>query len=86
MFTSAQATRNAHYLLDMLELDIPVAEGAAEPYAIDDFEPSAHVHGSEGFGHIVDISTDRTPHHESAAEFLVRMAREHKGETGHRGP
>lgn len=75
-----QATRNAHYLLDMLELDIPVAEGAAQPHAIDDFKPSDHVHGPEGFGHLVDIRTDRTSHHESAAEFLVRMAREHKGE------
>lgn len=75
-----QATRNAHFLLDMLELDIPVAEGAAQPYAITDFKPSAHVHGPEGFGHVVDIRTDRTPHHESAAEFLVRMAREHRGE------
>lgn len=75
-----QATRNAHFLLDMLELDIPVAEGAAQPYAIKGFRPSAHVHGPEGFGHVVDIRTDRTPYHESAAEFLVRMAREHRGE------
>lgn len=75
-----QATRNAHYLLDMLDLDIPVAEGAAGPHAIADFAPSAHVHGQEGFGHVVDIATDRMPHHETAAEYLVRMAREHKGE------
>ncbi len=75
-----QATRVDPVFTDMLELDIPVAEGAAGPYAIDDFKPSAHVHGPEGFGHVVDINTDRVPHHENAAEFLVRMAREHKGE------
>ena len=75
-----QATRNALYLTELLGADIPVAQGAGEPYDFPDFTPSAHVHGREGFGDVVDIPVKREPVDETAAQFLVRMAREHKGE------
>ncbi|MCL6282570.1 nucleoside hydrolase [Ruegeria sp. 2012CJ41-6] len=75
-----QATRNANYLVDFLGADCPVAQGAAAPYEMTGFKPSAHVHGPEGFGDHIDIATTRAPIDESAAEFLVRMARENPGE------
>ncbi|MDP5219177.1 nucleoside hydrolase [Ruegeria sp. 2205SS24-7] len=75
-----QATRNANYLMEFLGADCPVAQGAAEPYEITGFQPSAHVHGPEGFGDHVEIETERAPIAESAVEFLVRMARENPGE------
>ncbi|MEX0350605.1 MAG: nucleoside hydrolase [Paracoccaceae bacterium] len=75
-----QATRNANYLMEFLGADCPVAQGAGAPYEISGFKPSSHVHGSEGFGDHVEIETKRAPIDESAAEFLVRMARENPGE------
>lgn len=75
-----QATRNALYLTEMLGPKTPVAGGAAEPYNFPEFHPSKSVHGDEGFGDVVDIQPTRTALAESAPEFLVRMAREHRGE------
>lgn len=75
-----QTTRNALYLAEMLETDLPVARGAGQPYDFPNYEPSTFVHGPEGFGDLVDIETNRTPVQESAAEFLVNQARLHKGE------
>jgi inosine-uridine nucleoside N-ribohydrolase len=75
-----QATRNAGCLLDVLGANYPIAEGAQSPLEIAQFKPSAHVHGSEGFGDYVNIATSRQPVQESASEFLVRSAREHPGE------
>ena len=46
-----QATRNALRLLDWCGLDeVPVHKGAGAPSVLPPFEPSAHVHGDEGFG------------------------------------
>ena len=75
-----QSSRNARYLLNLLGYDCPVAEGAALPYGEDTYEPSANVHGSEGFGAIADIPEIGQNADESAAAFLVRMARAHPGE------
>lgn len=75
-----QSTRNALYLAEMLEADLPVAQGAAQPYDFPEYEPSTFVHGEEGFGDLVDIETSRAPVQETAAEFLVNRARAHKGE------
>lgn len=76
----AQATRNALYLTEVLGIDIPVARGAERPYDFPEFKPSTHVHGPEGFGDVIDIPTTLDPVAESAAAFLVRQARTHKGE------
>lgn len=76
-----QATRNALRLLEWAGLDhVPVAQGASTPRALPAFPPSFHVHGAEGFGDLPAETPKTRPLDESAAEFLVRMAREHKGE------
>lgn len=75
-----QSSRNARYLLDFLGTKCPVAEGAALPYGATDYQPSANVHGDEGFGAIADIPEIGQNEAENAATFLVRMARENVGE------
>lgn len=79
--TIEQATRNALRLLEWADLsDIPVAQGAKKPRALPAFPPSHHVHGDEGFGTLPAETPKGQANSESAAEFLVRMARAHKGE------
>ncbi len=75
-----QSSRNARFLLHKLGLDAPVAEGAACAIGQDTHAPSEHVHGPEGFGDITEIPEIGVNHPKSAAEFLVDMARRHKGE------
>jgi len=75
-----QSSRNARYLLDFLGTSCPVAEGAGLPYGATKYEPSANVHGDEGFGAIADIPEIGVNAEEDAASFLVRIARENKGE------
>lgn len=75
-----QASRNALVLAEMAGQQIPVATGAGQPLVLPPFQPSKHVHGDEGFGDLAAITPKGAPLAESAPEFLVRMAREHKGE------
>ncbi|WP_050603497.1 nucleoside hydrolase [Ruegeria sp. 6PALISEP08] len=75
-----QSSRNARFLLDKLGLDLPVAEGASYPLGADTHAPSEHVHGPEGFGDLTEIPEIGQNHALPAAEFLVEMARTHKGE------
>lgn len=75
-----QSSRNARYLVDLLGTDIPVAQGATLPYGQTTYEPAPHVHGPEGFGDIDEVPEIGANIEESAAEFLVRMAQENKGE------
>jgi len=78
--TTQQATRNALRLLEWAGLhDVPVAQGASKPRVLPAFPPSHNVHGSEGFGEIPAETPKGKALDESAAEFLVRMARTHKG-------
>ncbi|KIC24838.1 MULTISPECIES: nucleoside hydrolase [unclassified Leisingera] len=78
--TTATATRNALRLLEAADLDVPVAAGATTPLVLPPFKPSAYVHGDEGFGDIPAAEPKGKPLQEDAADFLCRMAREHKGE------
>lgn len=78
--TTHVATRNALRLLEAAELTVPVAHGAEKPLLMPPFAPSARVHGVEGFGDIPSETPQGTPVDEDAADFLIRMAREHKGE------
>tara|TARA_R110000868_G_C10973150_1_gene771253 strand:+ start:1280 stop:2398 length:1119 start_codon:yes stop_codon:yes gene_type:complete len=78
--TVAQATRNALHLVERAGLTIPVAEGAGQPMVLPPFTPSHHVHGPEGFGTLPAATPSQKALEETAAEFLVRMAREHAGE------
>ena len=74
------ATRNALRLVEAAGLGVPVAGGAAKPQTIPMFEPAHFVHGDEGFGTLPAKAPMGAKIDEPAAEFLVRMAREHKGE------
>ncbi|MGR3623369.1 nucleoside hydrolase [Pseudophaeobacter sp.] len=78
--TTPIATRNALRLLEAADLSLPVAHGAEAPLAMPPFSPSAQVHGEEGFGDIPAETPRGLPVAEDAADFLIRMAREHKGE------
>lgn len=79
--TTKMATRNALRLLDWLNItDVPVAEGLPKPRALPPFPPSAVVHGAEGFGDMPAGAPNGKAIAETAPEFLVRMARQHKGE------
>lgn len=78
--TTPMATRNALRLLEAAGLELPVAQGAEAPLVLPPFTPSAHVHGAEGFGDIPAEAPKGTALEEDAADFLCRMAREHKGE------
>ncbi|MGW0733072.1 nucleoside hydrolase [Streptomyces sp. NPDC002851] len=76
-----QAAYNALHLLDLAGLpDTPVAVGARRPMA----QPVAYsdaVHGKDGIGgQAVPPVPGRRPVPESAAEQIVRIAREHPGE------
>lgn len=75
-----QSSRNARYLLDLYGHACPVAVGAALPHGADSYDPSANVHGPEGLGALPTVPQIGADHHESAAAFLVRMAREAPGE------
>jgi inosine-uridine nucleoside N-ribohydrolase len=78
--TVEMATRNALRLVEVAGLGIPVAAGEKTPLALPPFTPSFHVHGDEGFGDIPAETPKGSAISETAAEFLVRMAQEHKGE------
>ncbi|MEP4036470.1 nucleoside hydrolase [Pseudophaeobacter sp.] len=78
--TTEIATRNALRLLEAADLQVPVAEGARVPLSLPPFKPSAQVHGAQGFGDIPAAEPKGAPLAEEAADFLIRMAREHKGE------
>ena len=67
---TALATRNALRLIEIADLQIPVAEGAVKPlYSKNGY--SDFVHGKDGFGEINMPEVDRHLE-ESAAEFIVR--------------
>lgn len=78
--TTDMAARNALRLLEAADLDLPVARGADKPLVLPPFKPSFHVHGDEGFGDIPAAEPKGQIIEEDAADFLIRMAREHKGE------
>ncbi|KAG1647615.1 putative uridine nucleosidase 2 [Nymphon striatum] len=79
--TNTMATRNALRLLEAAGLeDVPVAEGADRPLVLPPFPPSSNVHGEEGFGDIPAAAPKGQALTEDAADFLIRMARAHKGE------
>ncbi|WP_245709657.1 nucleoside hydrolase [Ruegeria halocynthiae] len=75
-----QSSRNARYLVDRLGMNIPVAEGAPFARGESSHAPSEHVHGPEGFGDFTEIPQIGENHTLPAAEFLVEMARVHRGE------
>jgi len=70
--------------LDLLSLagrdDIPVAVGAHDPQGGSFRGGAPHVHGANGVGDVEIAKSASSVVDESAAELLVRLAREHAGE------
>jgi purine nucleosidase len=83
VFGNVDAARAARNTLDLLALagrtDVPVAIGAADPEAgrFDGGVP--HIHGRNGIGDVELPPSGRDPEAGSAAQLLVRLAREHPG-------
>lgn len=79
--TVTQATENALYLTRLTGYEIPVAEGGSHPLIKAAGEPPGFIHGDDGLGNLpsreeVSASKEKI----SAAEFIVKMARQHPGE------
>lgn len=78
------AERAATNTLDLLALggmdDVPVAIGAMNPLATTFSGGVPHIHGHNGIGDVELPHTGRAPEAESAAEMLVRLARQYPGE------
>ena len=81
---NTDAARAARNTLDVLALagisGVPVAVGAHDPLRGSYAGGAPHVHGDNGIGGIVLPTSPETPVDGSAAELLVRLAREHAGE------
>ncbi|MFG6081905.1 nucleoside hydrolase [Paracoccus litorisediminis] len=74
------ATRNALALVEHCDLNVPVAQGAAQPLVLPPFDFPAHIHGAEGFGHLPPTAPTLQAVTESAAAFMTRLARENPGQ------
>ena len=75
-----KVTKNAFKILDVAgRNDIPVYQGNGKPLMRENSMP-ADCHGDDGLGNIGMEEIDRTPEEESATDFLIRKAREEKGE------
>ncbi len=78
--TIADATRNALWLGEMSGGCEPVYQGHAVPLKIEPHPPADFVHGKHGFGDYEIGTPARNAEAEEASDFLVRAAREAKGE------
>lgn len=75
-----KATRNALRLAEAAGLSIPIAQGAAEPLKRTPYVHGTMVHGEEGFGDMPAEDPNGKPVSEDAADLLIRLAAEHRGE------
>jgi inosine-uridine nucleoside N-ribohydrolase len=79
--TVPQATANALYLTRLAGYEIPVAEGGAAPLMKAAGKPPGFIHGDDGLGNLPSrFSHTAQAEAISAAEFIVKMARQHPGE------
>ncbi|SHE60604.1 nucleoside hydrolase [Streptoalloteichus hindustanus] len=79
--SSRLTAENALRLLDLVDLPhVPVAVGAQRPLAQPLLRGGEAVHGVDGLGGVAGPPSPRQPVPESAAEQLVRLARQHPGE------
>lgn len=76
-----QATINALYLPRLAGQAIPVAQGVPVPFAKAPGMPPDFIHGADGLGNLPSrLDLGGKAETESAAEFIVKMARQHPGE------
>lgn len=79
--TVQQATTNALYLTRIAGRSIPVAQGVNVPFAKAPGMPPDFIHGADGLGNLPSrIEAGGHAETLSAAEFIVKMARQHPGE------
>lgn len=78
--TTDQATTNALRLIEMAGVEIPVAHGADHPLVKERRSPPTFVHGADGLGEVDSPPPAGAPIDQSAARFIVEMARRHPGE------
>ena len=72
-------TRNALSVLTLAKLDIPVAQGCAEPIAGPRLHP-ANAHGKTGLDGTDLPEPDRAPIAQHAVDFIIDTASAHRGE------
>ncbi|MBQ8390499.1 MAG: nucleoside hydrolase [Oscillibacter sp.] len=77
--TAPQAAENSLRLIKLADpgYEVPVAIGENKPLFGDWHGPEYHIHGSNGIGGVELPPSDQKPLSEHAADFIVRMAREH---------
>lgn len=75
-----KATENALILTELAGVDVPVAEGIAEPLVIDPRPHPDFVHGVDGFGNIHWPAPKGQAIDKSAAQFIVDTVRANPGE------
>ena len=81
---NVSAQRAAQNTLDLLSLagreDVPVAVGSHDPLCGLFSGGVPHIHGGNGVGNVQLPSSTRKPANETAADLLVRLARQHAGQ------
>jgi inosine-uridine nucleoside N-ribohydrolase len=77
--TLENTTRNGLAVLELAGLDVPLAKGSAEPLA-QARVAAAPVHGKSGLDGTELPVPERQPVHAHAVDFIIDMARRHKGE------
>lgn len=79
--TVQQATANALYLTRITGRKIPVAQGVSVPLAKAPGMPPDFIHGADGLGNLKSrVEVGGRAEVESAAEYIVKMARQYPGE------
>ncbi len=78
--TLDNATANALTLVDLAGASVPVARGAEHPLVNERRDPPTFVHGQDGLGEAGKQRSVGSPIEQSAAQFIVDMARRYPGE------
>lgn len=75
--TVETATRNTHYILDVLASDVPVYQGASRPLNGEDFDLKMKwkIHGKDGLGNCLPQSNAYKAEHQDAVRFIIDSIR-----------
>lgn len=77
--TVEKTTLNALRVLALADLDIPVAKGCGRPF-VGDAPLAPDTHGASGLDGVELPEPKRAPEDMHAVEFILRTARQHRGE------